>query len=222
MSLRYERYRWAGGDEWVAARGPAGGPRLLIVPPLFEEMNFTRATLTAFAIDLAARGIGTWLIDLPGAGESERDLEDVTLDEWRGAVAAAADMLGRPHLAAVRGGALVDDAADVASRWRFAATPGAALIRQMERAQAIGDREAGRAPPPADGRLRDLIGYRISPALVEAVRAAVPAEAGGPVRAAPFAGPGVPPWRRAEPAADPALAADMAADMAEWIASCGG
>ncbi len=226
MSLRFERYRWGGGEEWITVRGPADGPRVLIVPPLFEEMNFTRATLTAFTCILAERGIGTWLIDLPGTGESERHLETVTWDAWREAVAAAALAIGRPHLAAIRGGALLDDRATGASRWRFAATPGASLIRQMERAQAIGDREGGRPLAHAAAPLRDLIGYRMPIALVDALRGAVPALFPDRLRSVPFPlpdhAPGIAPWRRAEPTADVALAAALAADLADWIDQCGG
>lgn len=226
MSLRFERYSCGGCEEWMAVRGPVDGPRVMIVPPLFEEMNFTRATLTAFAGDLAERGIATWLIDLPGTGESARPLEAVTWVEWRDAVAAAALTIGRPHVAAIRGGALLDDTAAVASRWRFAATPGASLIRQMERAQAIGDREGRRPPADPSAPSRDLIGYQMPHAFVESVRSAVPANPHGSIRTVPFPLPdsasGIAPWRRAEPAADVALAAALAADLAEWIDRCGG
>ncbi|TVV74988.1 hypothetical protein [Sphingomonas solaris] len=222
MSLRFEPYRWRGGEEWMAVRGPAAGPRVMIVPPLFEENNFTRATLTAMVIDLAAHGIGTWLIDLPGTGESAISLDMVGWEDWRAAVAAAAEVIGRPHILSLRGGALLDDAATAASRLRVAPAGGATLLRQMERAQAIGDREAGRGPPDPAAATVDLIGYAIDRALVAAMRAATVAAVPCELREMPFTGPGVAPWRKAEPTPDAAFAAMLASDLAEWVTRCGG
>lgn len=219
MSLRYESYDLAGGREWMCVHGSPAGAQVLLVPPLFEELNFTRATLVAAARGLAERGIGAWIIDLPATGESLRAIDSVRLGDWREAVAAAAARIGSPHIAAVRGGALVDDAVAACSWWRFAPSPGAALLRQMERAQAIGDRETGRVVA-ADADHVDLVGYRLSVALRDELRGAEPAEPAGPLRLVPFAGPGVAPWRRAEPTADAALAAMLAGDLADWIASC--
>jgi hypothetical protein len=220
MSFRYESYEAGGGREWMLGHGPTDGPQVLVVPPLFEELNFTRATMVAMMRELAARGIGTWIIDLPGTGESPRMIEDVRIEDWRGAVAAAAARIGQPHVAALRGGNLIDDAARGRSWWRFAPASGDALLRQMERAQAIGDRESGRAVQADAGHV-DLVGYRLSVALRDALRVAAPADPGWQHRLVPYAGPGAAPWRRAEPAADAALAAALAADLADWIASCG-
>lgn len=200
--------------------GQTDGPQVLVVPPLFEELNFTRATVTAMARALAGRGIGVWIMDLPGTGESLAALAEVRLGDWRGAVAAAAARIGQPHVAAMRGGVLIDGAAQALSRWRFAPADGAALLRQMERAQAIGDRESGRATMAGAGHV-DLVGYRLSRDLLDELRAALPDEPGGRLRVVPFAGPGVAPWRRAEPTSDLTLAGALAADLAEWIATCG-
>ena len=54
--------------------GRADAPAILFVPPLFEEMNRTRALIAAVMRRLAKRGHGCWLLDLGGTGESERDL----------------------------------------------------------------------------------------------------------------------------------------------------
>ena len=54
--------------------GAAEAPPVLFVPPLFEEMNRTRALLAAVMRRLAARGHGCWLPDLSGTGESVREL----------------------------------------------------------------------------------------------------------------------------------------------------
>ena len=57
--------------------GAADAPPILFVPPLFEEMNRTRALIAAIMRALAARGYGCWLPDLPGTGESLRALGEV-------------------------------------------------------------------------------------------------------------------------------------------------
>jgi len=74
----------------------------------------------------------------------------------------------------------------------------------------------------------DLAGYPLSPALLEALRAAVPAAAPLPrtVRLesdrgdadAKLAGPAL--WRRSEPGTSPELAEALADDFAAWIARC--
>ncbi|WP_156680963.1 hypothetical protein [Sphingomonas profundi] len=226
MTMDYVRYDWAGGREWMLRTGPREGPQAMIVPPLFEEMNFLRALTVALARDLAGLGVGCWIVDLPGTGESARPLAETSLSDWRaGATAAAAaiaEAAGLPHVAALRGGALIDDAAQALSCWRFAPADGAGLLRQMERAQAIGEREAGRPAAAADAPTIDLIGYRIGRPLYDAVRAAAPATPPWPLREVPFAGPGAAPWRRAEPAPDAALSRALAEDLAVWIAACGG
>ena len=135
------------------------------------------------------------------------------------AATAAGRHLGRPHVIALRGGALLDDAVAAASWWRFAPAPGATLLRQLERAQLVSDREAG-APSGASGEVIELAGYRVSPPLCAALRAADPVTPAGPLRSLPFEGPGLAPWRRAEPTADPALAERLADDIAEWIRTC--
>ncbi|MEA3065760.1 MAG: hypothetical protein QOJ27_2212, partial [Sphingomonadales bacterium] len=86
--LHYSRYRAGGRDEWMMRIGT--GPALLFLPPLFEEMNRTRALLAALMRRLAGEGYGCWLPDLPGTGESERPLEAVAWQDWRDAAGSAA------------------------------------------------------------------------------------------------------------------------------------
>jgi hypothetical protein len=217
--MRYESYEAPLGREWMLLHGPADGPRVLILAPLFGEANGTRATIVALARRLAEAGIGSAIPDLPGTGESARPLADIGWQDWRDAAAAAGRHIGRPHVVALRGGALLDDAVDAASWWRFAPVPGATLLRQLERAQLVSDREGG-AASGANSDVIELAGYRVSPLLCVALRVAEPATPAGPLRALPFEGPGLAPWRKAEPTADPALAARLADDVAEWIRTC--
>src|SRR6185369_2681030 len=122
--------------------GRPHAPAILFVPPLFEEMNRTRALIVAAMRRLAKGGQCCWLLDLGGTGESERALDAVTWDDWRhDVIAAAAYVAGRskkPLIAALRGGALLDDGAIARGWWRFAPMDGAAVVRDMVRSGLAG------------------------------------------------------------------------------------
>ena len=83
--------------------------QILIVPPLFDEMNRVRRVLASAMRSLTERGVGSALIDLPGCNESLVRLEEQDLAIWRAAVLACAEQLGATHIASLRGGALIDD-----------------------------------------------------------------------------------------------------------------
>jgi hypothetical protein len=192
--------------------GAEGAPALLFLPPLFEELNRTRALLSATMRALAAEGFGCWLPDLPGTGESERSLEEVSWQDWRDAAAAAFAASGTAATISLRGGALLDDMAD--ARWRFAPVAGSSLARDLSRAGLMTEGGGGYAP---------------SEALLAALGAAEPA-AGEIVRTARLATDraeaelkleGPPLWRRAEPQTSPELAAAMALDISTWVRACG-
>jgi pimeloyl-ACP methyl ester carboxylesterase len=219
--LAYDRYTAGGFDEHVMRIGAADAPPVLFVPPLFEEMNRTRALIAATMRGLAAQGFGCWLPDLPGTGESLRPLHDVTWDEWREAVREAGDHAaaagGRaPVVAALRGGALLDDAAEGLCHWRLAPATGASLARDLERTGLAGG--------------ADWAGYDASPALRAALQAATPetvaglrtlrlasdrAEADGRID-----GPAL--WRRSEPGTSAEMAQAAAVDIASWAKTCAG
>ena len=201
--LRYGRYTVDGREEWLAATGEDDAPTLLFLPPLFEELNRTRALLVATMRDLAAKGWRCVLPDLPGTGESETPLETVEWRHWRDAATAAAR--GVTASVSLRGGALLDDVAP--RRWRLAPAAGAVLVRDLERSGLFG----------AGG------GYTPSPSLLEALRAATPQ---GEARTARLESDPSPAdirfdaatlWRRSEPASAPALASAIAADIAAWL-----
>ena len=188
--------------------GIGSGPALLFLPPLFEEMNRTRALLASTMRALAADGFECWLPDLPGTGESERALEDVSWDDWREAAAAAAAAVRPLAGVALRGGALLDG--PVERRWRFAPATGASLARDLARAGLMAEGGGGYAPAPA---------------LLDPLQAAEPAT-GGAVRTLRLATDradadlkveGPPLWRRAEPQTSPELAEAMASDILQWL-----
>jgi pimeloyl-ACP methyl ester carboxylesterase len=186
------------------------GPALLFLPPLFEEMNRTRALLATTMRALAVRGFECRLPDLPGTGESERSLADVAWQDWRDAAASAAS--GAVASVGLRGGALLDESAPL--RWRFAPATGASLARDLVRAGLMTEGSGGYAP---------------SEALLAGLAQAEPA-AGGKVRTlrlstdrgeADHKLEGPPLWRRAEPQNSSELAEAIASDISEWVRSCG-
>lgn len=217
--LAYDRYTAGGFDEFLTRIGAPAASPILFVPPLFEEMNRTRALIVAAMRALASRGFGCWLPDLPGTGESERRLHDVTWEDWRSAVREAADHAaaagGRaPLVASIRGGALIDDAAEGGGHWRLAPVEGASLARDLGRTSLAGGAE--------------WAGYDAAPALRGALASAAPetvarlrtvrlasdrADADGRIE-----GPAL--WRRSEPGSSTDMSAAIAADIAEWASAC--
>jgi len=208
--LHYTHYRAGGRDEWMMRIG--SGPALLFLPPLFEEMNRTRALLASVMRRLAAEGFRSFLPDLPGTGESERALEEVSWRDWLDSAASAGESAGAVASVSLRGGALLDGAAP--ARWRFAPANGASLARDLARAGLMTEGGGGYAP---------------SQALLDGLAEAEP-EAGGTVRTvrlstdraeADLKLEGPPLWRRAEPQNSTELADAMASDITQWARSCG-
>jgi alpha-beta hydrolase superfamily lysophospholipase len=203
--------------EFMLSYGPNDGPQLLVLQPLFEEMNRCRATIAGICRELGTRGIGCWLPDLPGTGESLRALHDVAWADWRSAVDAAAATIREqtgvpPATVAIRGGALLDDA--VAGRaWRLAPTTGRSLLSDLRRsALASGSDPAHPA------------GYTLSPALADALATSEPAS-GGDVRTVRLASDerpadqridGSPIWRRPEPVTDSLLEHCLVEEIVAW------
>ncbi len=217
--LAFETFPGRAGPEWMKRIGAADASPVLFIPPLFEEMNRTRALIVAVMRDLAARGHGCWLPDLAGTGESLRALGDVTWNDWRHDVTSAAEYVteksGKPLVASLRGGALLDDAAAGTGHWRFAPTDGSALTRDMVRAGLAGVEWAGYAP--SDELKADLAAAKPEPvAPLRLVRLATDAQPAD----TKVAGPAL--WRRSEPGTSDALAGALAADIAGWSRACAG
>lgn len=217
--LAFETFESDGRSEWLMRIGAADAPAILFVPPLFEEMNRTRALLAAVMRRLAAQGFGCWLPDLSGTGESERDLGEVAWGDWRHDVTSAAAYVsgkaGKPLIASLRGGVLIDDAADGRGWWRFAPADGLALQRDMVRAGLAGVEWAGYAPSDAlKAGLAGATQAEVAP--LRTVRLATDAQPAD-LR---VDGPAL--WRRSEPGTSAELAEALAADLAEWSRACAG
>jgi alpha-beta hydrolase superfamily lysophospholipase len=193
-------------------------PAILFVPPLFEEMNRTRALIVAVMNRLAKRGHSCWLVDLSGTGESERDLGKVTWQDWRHdvtfAAAYIADKSKKPLIASLRGGALLDDEAVARGWWRFAPQDGSSVTRDMVRSGLAGGVEwAGYAP---SDDLRTAL-EAAKPAAVKMLRTIRLATDRGDADSK-IEGPAL--WRRSEPGNSVELADAIAADIQRWSSEC--
>ena len=222
-SFRFTLLRAGLFDLPTVLRGPEAGPLLLMLPPLFEEMNRARRLLADLGRALAERGIGSALPDLPGTGDAPGTPD---VGAWRAAVAALVAELSasRPlWLFAMRGGALLSDGAGTNGLYRVApVSSGAVPLREMMRAQAIADQERSGArigPSAYEARLArgetvTLTGYDITALAADLGALALP-EPAVPLRTSSIEGPPV--WRQAEPAPAPAFAAALADDIAGWM-----
>ena len=216
-ALAFEPFPSDGREEWLMRLGRPHAPAILFVPPLFEEMNRTRALIVAAMRRLAKRGLCCWLVDLSGTGESLRDLGEVGFEDWRHDVISAAVYIAeksrKPLIASLRSGALVDDGAIARGWWRFAPSDGAALVRDMVRSGLAGVEWAGYAPSDALKAALD----EAKPASVRTLRtvrlSTDRAEADAKVE-----GPAL--WRRSEPGSSAELADAIAADLQKWSGEC--
>ena len=218
--LAFERFKVKDREEWLMRIGRPHAPAILFVPPLFEEMNRTRALIVAAMRLAAKKGHCAWLLDLAGTGESERGLAGVAWDDWRHDVTAAAAHIAekakKPLIASLRGGTLFDDAAKARGWWRFAPVDGAAVTRDMVRSGLAGGVEwAGYAPSEGlKGALEAAAPVQVAPLRI--VRLATDrAEADIKLE-----GPAL--WRRSEPGSSVELAEAIAADLSKWSRQCAG
>ncbi|WP_076069201.1 hypothetical protein [Sphingomonas montana] len=218
----------AGREEYARIVGSGDAAAVLLVPPLFGEMNRCRRLMVDVMTELATLGRGSALPDLPGTGESLMPFGAVTLDDWRAMVAACAALLhaatGRTvMIASLRGGALLDDApdpVDVAGRWRMTPVEGATVLRELGRAQRL----AGTSGPPLSGAV--FAGTPLAPGLAGPLGSARPQGSARIVRLgedgknADERLTGSPLWRRAEPGRDLAMALAIARDIDRTAATC--
>jgi len=209
-------------DEFAVVIDRARPFRLLIVPPLLDEMNRTRRLAVGTMRALDAHGIDSFLPDLPGTNESLQPFVSQSLHGWRTAMAQAARHFAATHVLALRGGALVFP--NVLPGWVVEPVMGASLLRQLLRARVIAAREAGRHEDSAAlleiGRTEgiELAGYDFGPALIAGLDSARPLDEGQrEIRAGELGGAAL--WLRAEPGDDPAQAARLAAIIAAGIAA---
>ena len=224
-AVQVVRLTIAGREEYLRICGSGDGAAVLLVPPLFGEMNRCRRLLADVMDALALLGRGSALPDLPGTGESLTPIERVTLGDWRAMIADAAALLHdatghRPVIAALRGGALLDDAADAAARWRLMPVDGTTILRELARAQRMTTVSGAQPTGPA------FAGAPLPAALAGLLNTAVPqggariARLADDPKAADHRISGSPLWRRAEPGRDLAMAHAIAADIDRMAQTC--
>jgi hypothetical protein len=201
--------------------GPDEGPQVLVVPPLFEELNRTRKMITDTMRALAESGIGAHLPDLPGTGESPTELGEIGLAGWKEALAGAAQSCSPDLIFSIRGGCLLDQ--DLASEkiLRFSPVSGKAVVRDLIRARSVTDAgfdKDAQAAVFSDGPTM-LGGYLLTAPLASELNEAEPGPADGlkvvkrenEPGDSDFRISGPPLWRRAEPSGSPEQSAGLAA-----------
>ncbi|OQW47454.1 MAG: hypothetical protein A4S16_01815 [Proteobacteria bacterium SG_bin6] len=194
--------------------GPARAPVVMLLLPLFEEHNRTRAFGVGVLRALAGRGIAGALPELPGQGESLVPTEALRLADLRTAAAAAAAKLGQPFVASIRSAALLDAEVVVAARWRLTPQPGIDLVRELQRLRAQGDGATIAGNALSEMQLAELSETDVAPGRIVRLQSD-PAPADRHLAGTPL-------WRRTEPGNDGSFVELVADDIAEWIATCGG
>lgn len=221
-------YESGGLNEFCLSFGKADAARtILVIPPLFDEMNRTRRMLVEAMRMLADRGVRSLLPDLPGCNESLADIATQTLHSWRNAMTDAARQLGATHIASIRGGVLIEGCPAL-PHWRLAPAKGSSLLKTMLRTRIAADKEAGRANSmenllaDAQNGPLELAGYMLSPDMLFSLEQgeAAPMEGARNVALGEIGGSAL--WLRAEPGDDSAMSAAIAEDLDRWSASCGG
>ena len=230
LAPRHLSYRFAGFDEACLSFGDAEANRvILIVPPLFDEMNRLRAVLVDAMRGLATCGVTTLLPDLPGCNESLAPIPEQTIESWTRAMTAAAESFGATHIASIRGGALIVSGIAL-PQWRLSSVKGASLLKTMLRTRIASDKEAGHLTT-VDSLMTDaqsgpieLSGYLLGAEMLAGLDGAVPGDVGVEVALGDDPGQlrGKPLWLRAEPQEDAEMSAALAAELDRWSALCGG
>lgn len=195
--------------------------RLLILPPLFDEMNKLRHFTLTFMRVLDERGIDSFLPDLSGTNESLAPLDTQSLTSWRDQVTPIAEQTAASHILALRGSAgLVPKALNLQG-WALAPLAGNKLLKTLLRARLLSAREAGKEEDSAalleQGRKSGLTlgGFELGHAMIEELYQAEIANPADLQEIQPSALPDSPLWLRAE-AAD---GSDAARALAEIIVS---
>lgn len=224
----YLSYETGGHKEYCLSFGEAGAARtILIVPPLFDEMNRARRMLVEAMRALAGCGVCSLLPDLPGCNESMADLSAQTLKTWQGAVEAAAAQLGATHIASIRGGCLIDHGLTL-PHWRLAPVKGGSLLKTMLRTRIAAEKEGGNTVTieqlmaAAQSDPLELSGNMLGVIMLESMNRTEPVAVAGLREVALADVAGTPLWLRAEPQDCPEMSAALAANLDRWSASCGG
>jgi hypothetical protein len=218
-----DHYIWNGAKEHVLGFGDPGAPTVLFIQPFFEEANRMRRVIVSVMRALADAGYHAVLPDLPGTGESKTRLDQIGLEDWRGALRSyASSLLKLTCVASFRAGSLIDDASGAAHLWRCSPETGARLVRDLMRTRLTSAQNQD-----AEDTL-DLAGNRLRRSFVDALSTMTP-PAHTSLRTARLATDtadadvrliGTPMWRRSEPGDDQDLVGSITTDLLYWIRAC--
>lgn len=233
-SLEFSGYTFGEHEEFCLKAGSAHDNHVLIIPPLFDEMNRVRSMLVDVMEILTDNGIGSILPDLPGSNESLFPQDQASLSIWKQALADCFTQLGRPgFVASLRGGCLIDDFDNHSRRWRLTPAKGRSLLRTMMRTRVASDKEAGISTSLsgltelARSEAINLAGNQIGSAMFSELQEAVASESSD-IRLMKLDSDkteadghlaGTPLWLRAEPDSDAVLSSAIANDLIEWVRS---
>jgi len=224
-------YEFADRKELCLCISAQSSRRVMLVPPLFDEMNRMRKMLVDVMRSLEALKVGSFLPDLPGTNESMTALDRVTLSDWQKSMQACAEQHGISHIASFRGGALAVTEIENANHWIFCPVKGATILRTMMRTKVAADRESGRNTNLADLAAQaevapiELAGNIIGSELFMQLNAAdIPDMPNQRIvrlesdsKPSDIHIPGSALWLRAEPDDDRTMSSAIAHDIADWI-----
>jgi len=143
-AIEYSSYKVDQYDELCLKAGQEHPKQILLITPLFDEMNRMRRMIVEVMRLLSGNGIGTMLPDLPGWNESLFPQERASLSLWRRAMSLCHEQQSNClHIASFRGGCLIDDLDTSASLWRFSPAKGSSILRTMMRTRIASDKESG-------------------------------------------------------------------------------
>lgn len=226
-------YHFRARQEPCLRSGANHDRHILLIPPLFDEMNRMRRALCDVMRLLEEADIGAFMPDLPGTGESLTAPLDNSLSLWTDAIAELLNQYPEiRHAASFRGGCLVTSGAADLSNWQLSPVKGANLLRTMMRTRIASDKEGGVISTLASlseaVRLSPLMlaGNEISNEMFAELSQAQPpaptrlriARLEGDSKSADVKLAGSPLWLRAEPDADLILSKAIADDLAAWAA----
>ena len=233
-TLEFSSFPFRDHEEFCLIAGASCEVQLLLIPPLFDEMNRMRQVLVDVMRRLEKWGIGSVFPDLPGTNESLVPSDQASLSIWQEALVDCLETFGNfGYVAGVRGGCLIDGIGPDLPHWRLTPVDGQRLLRTMMRTRVASDKEAGVTTTISDLTKRaghetlNLAGNAINPGMFAELQAATPdtlrnmrqIRLKSDPKAANRKIDGSALWLRAEPASDPALAEAISQDISEWIRS---
>ncbi len=213
----------------LLAYGPdSAARRILILPPLFDEMNRMRSTLNAAMRDLSDRGILSALPDLPGLNESLALLSKQSVTGWTEAAQDAAATIQATHVFSVRGGCLVDQIndrnGDPLLTLRLSPAKGQSLLSTLIRTKQAGDKAMGIATDRDSLVAKvamipvELAGFVLGADMWHTLEKAAPAQGANITEIKPQDCNGSTLWLRAEPQHDTTMAHGLAHQIDSWSA----